>query len=324
MNAQMSPNEELDQLLSGLLDGSPDSSRNERLCELLRAHPALQNDYLDLVQLHALLIWREGIVIPQTDIPQTQRATPQLVVSHNASEESSEQFETASVNPITGRKPPSRRRWARVAALACAAAGIAFLLYFMIGMPANHERENGPEVVEQLVGWNLDIAQAETRPERQSIYDTRADNMKGLMTTAKLSLEDRDLAQTLVDNGAWLAGNDDPMAEAERFGEIADKLLVRLDSATSANDNRVVARFADTYRRVNEIGVSVNLERAIAKTPHDPKHKPKIDHLIAGDDGRAKKLEEMLERHPDASWKALNRALKGHRRKNNFGAKQGN
>ena len=86
----------------------------------------------------------------------------------------------------------------------------------------------------------------------------------------------------------------------------------------------MVARFADTYRRVNEIGVSVNLERAIAKTPHDPKHKPKIDHLIAGDDGRAKKLEEMLERHPDASWKALNRALKGHRRKNNFGAKQGN
>jgi hypothetical protein len=208
-----------------------------------------------------------------------------------------------------------------VAALACVAAGIGFILNLISTVPP--ERENGPEVVDQLVGWNLDIAQAQGHDDRQIIYDTKADGMKVLLTNAKLSFEDRDLAQSLVDNGAWLTNNDDPTAEAERFSEIADKLLVRLDSATLANDNKGVIKFASTYQRVNELGVAANLDRAI-KAPHDPKRKTKIDRLIAGDDGRARKLEDLLDRHPDASWKAINRALKGHHRKYNVGTKQGN
>jgi hypothetical protein len=306
------PSEEFEQLLTGVLDGSPDAPHNKRLCELLRLYPALQNDYLELTQLHALLIWREGRVIPQTCRNDSQNMG---VV------EASEVVESASTQPAIQSPPQKRKRWAKAAALACVAAGIAFVLNLISTVPP--ERENGPEVVEQLVGWNLDIARAEGHDDRQIIYDAKADGMKVLLTNAKLSFEDRDLAQSLVDNGAWLTNNDDPTAEAERFGEIADKLLIRLDSATLANDNKGVIKFASTYQRVNELGVAANLDRAI-KAPHDPKRKTKIDRLIAGDDGRARKLEDLLDRHPDSSWKAINRALKGHRRKYNVGTKQGN
>jgi len=304
------PSEEFETLLSGVLDGPPDALRNERLCELLRLFPALQNDYLDLIQLHALLIWREGRVVP------TPHSTSDTTRPFEIVEPISRQHRQA-----TTRSTPWHSRWVRAAALVCLGIGLSVLLNLVFAPSWNPERESGPEVVEQLVGWNLEIAQAETPAERQAIYDTQAVSMQGLLMNPKLSQEDRELARTLVETGAWLTNNNDPMAEAERFGEIADILLARLDSATVAKDNRRITKYADSYRRLTEVGVTGNLERAIAIGPPDPKRKPKLDRLIAGDAGRAKKLEELLDRHPDASWKAIHRALKGHRHKFNTGPK---
>ena len=50
----------LEQLLADLFDGPADETRNWKINELLRDHPELQDDYLDHVQLHALLQWRGG------------------------------------------------------------------------------------------------------------------------------------------------------------------------------------------------------------------------------------------------------------------------
>ena len=73
----MEPRAELERLLGDLLDGPPDVSRNERLDALLRAHPELHGDYLDHLQLHALLQWRAGKAPPQTiPAPQSDKATP--------------------------------------------------------------------------------------------------------------------------------------------------------------------------------------------------------------------------------------------------------
>jgi hypothetical protein len=306
------PTQEFEELLSGILDGPPDTFRNGRFCELLRLHPSLQNDYIDLVQLHGLLIWREGRVIPSNG---------KTTESEVENSETAKLAEVASTPLVPTKRLSSKRaRWATVAALASVAFGLTLVVILMLS-PAR-EVEAGPDVVEQLVGWNLDIAQAQSHDERQKIFDTRAESMQGLLTSSKLSQEDRELGQTLVDNGAWLASNDDPMAEAERFGDIADKLLARLDTATGTNDKKRIIKYADSYSRLTELGVSMNLERALAKVSHDPKRKTKIDHLIAGDASRAKKLDDMLERHPDSSLKALNRARKAHSRKHNLGPKQ--
>jgi hypothetical protein len=308
----MDPNEEFETLLAGVMDHSPDTVRNERLCELLRLFPALQNDYLDHLQIHAMLIWREGRVVQ----------TPNLVSEPGKQlgivEPDSRQSQRNNLR-TTNR---GSTHWVKAGALLCFGIGLGILLNLVWEPSA--DRENGPDLVEQLVGWNMDIAQAETKAERHAIYDTQAASLQVLMTNSKLSQEDRRLAQTLVDTGAWLTNNDDPMAEAERFSEIADVLLARIDSATVAKDNHRVTKLADAYRRLTEVGVSWNLERVIATGSPDPKRKPKLDHLIAGDARRAKKLEDLLERHPDASWKAIHRALKGHHRKLNTGPKQGN
>jgi hypothetical protein len=305
----MNPSQDFEELLSGVLDGPPDAFRNGRLCELLRLYPTLQNDYLDLIQLHALLIWREGKVVP---------STVKTADSNNEPIETPELSEIASLpNRPAKRFTLKRARWATVAALACVTFGLSFFAIFLL--PPSREVEAGPEVVEQLVSWNVDIAQAQSHDERQNIFDTRAESMRDLLTVSKLSQEDRELGQTLVDNGAWLTSNDDPVAEAERFGEIAEKLLSRLDTATGINDKKRIVKFADSYSRLTEYGVSINLERALARVSHDPKRKNKMDHLIAGDASRAKRLDDMLERHPDTSTKALSRARKAHTRKHNLG-----
>jgi hypothetical protein len=192
---------------------------------------------------------------------------------------------------------------------------------FVWSPPVVEERENGAEIVSTLVGWNLDIAEAESNEERQAIYNDQAPGMQVLVASNRLSREDRVLAATLVETGAWLTHSHDPMAEAERFSEIADVLLASLDSATVAQDQARMNKLAESYRRLTEVGVSGTLER-LSIVP-DPKRKLKLDHLIAGNAGRAKKLEELLDRHPDASWKAIHRALKGHHHKISSSGKTG-
>ena len=58
--------------------GPPDGSRNQRLDALLRAHPELQADYLDHLQLHAMLQWRAGKV-PQAATQIADKAIAQPV-----------------------------------------------------------------------------------------------------------------------------------------------------------------------------------------------------------------------------------------------------
>lgn len=294
---------EFEELLAGILEGPPDAEQNERFCALLRYFPELQDDYADLMQLHALLLWRNGRVIPHGSLEYREC-------------EPDGPFEVADP-PVPAENAPAARSWRARVGKAAAVVGFGMALGVLINlcfMPSPG-RDSGPEVVSQLVGWNLDIAQAPTPGERRVIHDARAETMHGLLAGADLVPEDRDLAQTLVETGAWLTANDDPVAEAERFSDIADQLLARLDSASAANDPRRAISFADSYQRITEVGISINLDKAVTAGEPDPRHTPKLDRLIAGDDRRAKKVDGLLARHPDASWKSIHHALKGHRHK---------
>ena len=306
------PKREFASLLSALVDGSIDAAGNERLCELMQLDPALQDQYLDILRLHGLLYWRAGRAVQP---PRTSRVENEVNRPNADVEEIPERLpQFSQVSRI--------QRWkfqaVRAVAMLCLGMGVGFILNMSLA-PSQREEKllESLDVVEELVGWNLDIAQAQTHEERQKLYENQADSMRNLLSESSLSGEDKDLARTLVETGAWLASNDDPMAEAERFGEIADKLLARIDSASAARDKPRLNQFANAYRQLTEVGVSENLKRAIAANAHDPKHKRKLDHLIAGDDGRVKKLEEMLQRQSESNSKAIHRALKGHRHKFN-------
>lgn len=291
-------NAEFEAAFAGVLDGSANAATHARLCNALRQRPALVDEYIDLMQMHALLLWREGRAI-----------APAAEVSGQTGPG------TVEVAEVPLRPDAPRRRWRSLAIRASAVAALGIVIGVLLNLCLQPSPDRSHEVVERLVSWDLEIAQAPTKDEREAIYTTQADNMRGLVAATPLATEDRDLAQNLVDTSAWLTRNDDPVAEAERFGDIADQLLARLDSATVARDSTRITAFADSYRRVSEVGVSVNLDRAAAVREKDPKHDPKLDRLLAGDAGRAKRLEDILDRHPDASWKAVHRALKGHRHK---------
>jgi hypothetical protein len=288
----MDAHTELEQLVAELLDSSPDPDRNRRLCELLREHPHLQQEYLDHLQLHALLHWRGGTVVPA--------ASP-----------------AAAAETIPLR--PRRKRMWRVlaAALLFLAAGVG--LWLLVLAP----EKPSPDVVESLVDWNLDLSQARSLEVRQEIYDSRVETMRAMLSQTALPAEDRDLAETLLETGSWLTRNDDPAAEAERFSDLADQLVARLDAAAAAKDSRRITKLADTYSRLAEVGVSSNLERAIAVRPTTPHRKVKLERTIASDARRARKLEELAEQNPEPSRKAFHRALKPHRRHKNGPPKPG-
>src|SRR5205823_1756593 len=99
-----------------------------------------------------------------------------------------------------------------------------------------------PDVVERLIDWNLDLTQARTPEERSRIYDEQAAELKDKLAQADLPPEDRKLAESLLENSALLSKNIDPIAEANRFSDIIDKLVARLDSATTANDEKRVVQ----------------------------------------------------------------------------------
>jgi len=206
------------------------------------------------------------------------------------------------------------RRWA-VAALLLLTTGVGFLLM----LPPQQTREGGsrlarqvektPDVVERLVAWNLDLAQAPAPAERKHLYAAQVASLKAAVQQAELPANDRALADTLIENGTWLADNDDPVAEADRFNEVADQLLTRMDAATDRKDVPRLNRLADIYRRVADQGVAANIEEAVATGPLEGERQKQLEQTIQRDAGRAKKLAKLLERAPEASHTQIRQAL---------------
>jgi hypothetical protein len=280
----MSGRAELEQLLARLVDGPADAAANRRLGELLRTHPELQGEYLDHLQLHALLQWRGGAAgAGGTGL------RPEVVTAGR-------------------RSRPLRRGLA--AALVLLAAGLGAPLLFR-----SPEARATPDVVERLIDWNLDITQAPSPDARQRAHHREKVSLRAALAQADLSPQDRQLAETLLENGAWLAANDDPTAAADRFNALSDELLARMDAATSKKDARNVRRLADFYRRVAERGIQANVERAERSGALDFQRRRKLERVLLRDAERTEKLAALLERAPDASRKEVRRALDLSRRK---------
>ena len=280
----MEPRAELEQLLASLFDGPPDDARNERLRALLHDHPDLLGDYLDYLELHALLQWRVGKVVPtQAPAPATRPAR----------------------RVLTG----GRRRRLLLMGLAAAVLLAAGLSAFLL--TRSPQKHTAPDLVERLVDWNLDLAQAGSRAERDRVYLAQAGQIKAALAKTKLATPDRELAETLLENGVWLTSHDDPVSEADRFTDIADRLVDRLDAATAAEDEKRAVRLADSYLRVTELGVDANLDRALASGALNAERKQNVERTRRRAARCAQRLTEILERHPEPRRKAIRRAMKG-------------
>ncbi len=216
-----------------------------------------------------------------------------------------------------GRRPPPRLRFLRrlvpprwaVAALIVLSAGLATWLFF-----PGSEAHASADVVERLIDWNLHLAETRSLDERNRIYAEEATKFRAALHQAELSPEDRELGRLLLDNGTWLARNDDPLAEADRFDEVANRLLQRVDSAAAHEREQEVSRVAEQYHRVAELGVGASLERVKSDPGLGADRKRHLDKLARREAKRAQALQALLERGPDASRRAIRRVLEAPRK----------
>lgn len=269
----MNPQAELERLLAETFDAPPDEARNQKLRELLHAHPELQTQYLEFVQLHALLQWRGGAARPPAE-------------------------------------KPAPRRWRSARGLAAAlmvmAASVAIGVFLILP-----DGQGAPDVVDRLIDWNLDIAQAKKFEERNRIYSQQESDLKATLASAELPQEDRSLADAIMDTSIWLTKNDEPVATAERYNEIAEKLVDRLIAATANRDETRIVKLADAYRRLADRGVEPSFVQAVASKDLDAADKKKLAQVVNQEETRSQRIEQMIERNPAPSSKALRRGIKG-------------
>lgn len=271
-------------VLADHLDGTADAARNRKLADLLRTRPDLQAEYLDQLQMHALLQWRGG------------RAAPVPIQAW-------EKVPLAASVPSM----PSRRRLRRGMAAALFLTAACFACFFFLQTP---QAEATPDVIERLIDLNVDLARLPTREERLRVFDQQATALAATLAKTPLSSADRELAETLLENGAWMTRNDDPMAEAERFSDIADKLLVHMDAATTAKDQKRMAKLAAACQQLTDAGIESNLKRAASAGPAEGENLKKLERMAIRQANRDLAIAAIIERSPDATPREIRRELK--------------
>ncbi|MFL5338612.1 MAG: hypothetical protein ACJ8F7_00460 [Gemmataceae bacterium] len=206
---------------------------------------------------------------------------------------------------------PAYRRW-----LAPAVWAVAASLLLMIGLSAlllssPQKAHADPDVIGQLVDWNLEISEAAPE-ERQQLFAQKAEALKANLAKAQLSGEDRAIANSLMENGAWLTSNEEPLEEAERFNTLADQLLVRVETAAGRND-AAGQKLARQFQRVASRGVDAKLEQA--KVEGDQKKQARLEKIQARDAKRLQELERLHELAPALTKKELKKVIEQAKQK---------
>jgi hypothetical protein len=195
------------------------------------------------------------------------------------------------------------RRW-------LVAASVLVALGLWGGVLATGRRASASsDVVERLVDWNLNLARVESPDERGRLYADHAPVMAVAVERATLPAGDRELAYILLGNAPWLVGNADPLAEADRFNDLADQILHRMSAATRGGDDPRVERYARLYNRVVELGIASKFDVIEKSASLDFDGKRRLERLVLRDADRMKALVALLEKAPDSSRKEIKKAL---------------
>jgi hypothetical protein len=206
--------------------------------------------------------------------------------------------------PFPVRLPFTRSHWA-IAASAAAAVAVVALVTWLI-LPKHppiiiREARGTSTIIDRLLNWNLALTQSTSAADRTQLYNEQAEALKSNLQVAALLADDRDLAETLLANASWMAEHDDPVAEADRFNDVADKLLAQMRAATDAGEFPRVTRLTDFYSQVAERGIAANLKRAEIVGPMPQGHEEKLQEVADRQDRQSQQLEKIAEQAPPNS-----------------------
>jgi hypothetical protein len=170
------------------------------------------------------------------------------------------------------------------------------------------------QTIDKLVVWNLRLTQSDSPAERRKLYAISAESVKQQTSQASLSSNDRKNAEALLQNGAFLADNQDPLAEADHFSEVADLLVTKMDSAADKSPE-VMEQLSQTYFSVINQGIQKNLDRAEASGVNTAATQKQLEKIDQHNTVLMSKVEALLEKSPPASHPPLRQALDLHKQK---------
>jgi hypothetical protein len=175
---------------------------------------------------------------------------------------------------------------------------------------SNRRASASSDVVERLVDWNLSLARTSLPADRDRLYAGQAESLQDKVRRTELPAEERRLAESLLESAPLLAHDDDPLAAAGLFHDVADQLLTRMGAAIRRGDEARAGRYARLYRRVEELGIGSKMELLETTGALDFNRQRRLERLVLRDSDRMHTLVALLERAPDSSRKEIKRALR--------------
>jgi hypothetical protein len=163
----------------------------------------------------------------------------------------------------------------------------------------------GNDVIARLIDLNLKISDETNGEARERLFADRVVAMKA--DVAQLPESDRQFAESLVQDGEWLAKHTEPLDNADRFTVLADQLVDRIDSAST--DANATARLVTYYEFVSTRGIQQKLDRAARAATKDEARQQQMDKILARETKRLEKLERTHAKASAAAKKEIRKIL---------------
>ena len=194
-----------------------------------------------------------------------------------------------------------------VAALLVIGIGLGIYLY-------NTSRPAPPTVVDRLIDWNLQLADAPVPTDRDAIFAARAAVLESEVKSESLTDEDRQLASNLLEHGTWMCVNTDPLDRAEKFSDLAELILLRMHRAAANNNLKALQQLSRRYDLVVQAGIGGNVARMRQNGNLTPENRKKLERIEKRNAEQLQRLEAMADRAPKALQRELKAASEANQR----------
>jgi hypothetical protein len=170
-------------------------------------------------------------------------------------------FEHRYAAKIHGTARPVARSVARrlaAAAIVLLAVGVG------VGTYLHHEHENravaSSEAIDRAVDFDLKLGRSDSQVDRQKMFNEGSSLLARQMSTRLLG-DAHEFADSLIHSAAFLTQHRDPLAQADHYTQVADKLVSRIGTTAKRNP-KALARLGQDYFNVMDQGVHTNLDIA--------------------------------------------------------------
>ena len=164
-------------------------------------------------------------------------------------------------------------------------------------------------VIDRLVAWNVALTEADSPQEAGRIYADQAAALRQSLDREGVSGDAKELGAKLLENGAWLSVNTDPVARADRFCHVADMLLKRIQPAAAAGDTKSVTKLSRRYHQIVSRGVDGQLGRVQPAAMSDPERKHHYDRVVRKNADLSQQLQDVVERSAEPTRKAIRKEV---------------